>query len=47
MQVVKEHFKTNGYTADTLVEVEVTHDDDPVVVSAENGIDDWNIQQVL
>ena len=49
MQVIKEHFETKGYTAYKHVYVEVTHTDEPVVVSAKNDIDGsdecWNVQQ--
>ena len=44
MQVVNEHFQTKGYTADKHVEVEVAHDDNHLVVSAETDIAGWNIQ---
>ena len=45
MQVVKEHFKTKGYTADQHVEVEVTHDDDHLVVSAKSLTAGWTVQE--
>ena len=45
MQVIKEHFETKGYTADKHVEVEVAHDDDHLVVSAESAKAGWNVQE--
>ena len=55
IQVVNEHYKTSGYTPCTAVgkhvEVEVTHDDEIVAVSAdlaENVVkQSWNIEQQL
>ena len=50
IQVVNRHFNTNGYAAvDKQVEVEVTHDDENVEVSADLyiGIEEcWNIEQL-
>ena len=48
--MIKEHFNTMGYIAvlDEHLDVEVTHDDDSVIVLAENGSDVqgcWNVQQ--
>ena len=55
--MIKEHFNTKGYIAvlDEHLDVEVTDDDDPVIVHvhvlAENDIDGsdvkgcWNVQQ--
>ena len=43
--MVKEHFKTKGYTADQQVEVEVTDDDDNVVVSAKSLTAGWTVRE--